>query len=348
MEEFKLKSIDEFDELFVAERKQKEAPVKPKSSLIPQMEQSEPAEIDLLAGFDDFGAEDSAPAQGGETLPGFVPAGSPAPAASPRAVAAPPAPLYESPKMSETDVKPLGYNAPAPAKPLISDDDDDEYEDEPKARQSAGAYIGKAIAVIMIVLTVLVFIFGSFLAVFLDTSRNLGKYSLNTQSVDITDERVSYGKISKGDLIISEKIDASEYAHDDFVSIPSSDAPGCDIAVLDSVGQTEDGQTTYLSLIKTSNLSGQPQGYDIAAVNGRVKFYVPMLAGLLGFALSNSVLFILLFIAFVLIWSLVIVFIEMSQKMKKYDDDDEDDEEEIPGVAEFSQANYEFDENQKK
>ena len=71
-----------------------------------------------------------------------------------------------------------------------------------------------------------------------------------------------------------------------------------------------------------------------------------MLAGLLGFALSNSVLFILLFIAFVLIWSLVIVFIEMSQKMKKYDDDE--DEDEIPGAAEFSQANYEFDENQKK
>ncbi len=323
MEDFKLKSIDEFDELFIAERKKKSAPVTQKSSLIPQIE--EPAEIDLFSDFDEAEDNGQSPAQSPDSLPGFVSAGSAA-APSPRAVAAPPAPLYESPKMSETEVKPFGY------KPLndekISLPDDDEDDDEEEVKQSAGAYIGKAIAVIMIVLTVLVFIFGSFLAVFLDTQRSLGKYMLNTQSVDITDKRVSYGKITKGALIISEEIDAGSYKHDDFVAIPSSDAPGCDIAVLDSVGVTEDGATTYLSLIKTSNLAGQPQGYDINAVYGRVKFYVPMLAGLLGFALSNSVLFILLFIAFVLIWSLVIVFIEMSQKMKKYDDDEDEDEDE--------------------
>ena len=324
MEEFKLKSLDEFDELFIEERKKKEA-AKPKSSLIPQIE--EPAEIDLFSDIDESGSATEAAAPTGDSIPGFAPVGSD-PVLSPRAVAAPPAPLYDSPRMSQTDAQLFDNKSQKAEAPSIPGDEEYDDDDEPKSKQSAGAYVGKAIAVIMIVLTVLVFIFGSFLAVFLDTGRTLGRYSLNTQSVDITDERVSYGKISKGDLIISEKIDVKSYAHDDFVAIPSSDAPGCDIALLDSVETTEDG-LTYLSLKKASNMSGQTQGYDVGAVYGRVRFYVPMLAGLLGFALSNSVLFILLFIAFVLIWSLVIVFIEMSQKMKKYDDedDDEDDDE---------------------
>lgn len=325
MEEFKLKSIEEFDELFVAERKKKEAPAAPKSSLIPQIE--EPAEIDIFSEPADTGAAQAPAAPSGDSIPGFAPVGSaPGAVPSPRAVAAPPAPLYDSPKMSQTDVQPFGYKPQRTEAPTIPGKEEfEEEDDELETKQSAGAYIGKAIAVIMIVLTVLVFIFGSFITVFLDTSRSLGKYKLSTQSVDITDKRVSYGKISKGDLIISEKIDIASYTKDDFVTIPSADAPGCDIAVLDSVETSEDGQK-YLSLVNTANLTGRPQGYMPEAVLGRVKFYVPKLAGLLGFALSNSVLFILLFIAFVLIWSLVIVFIEMSQKMKKYDDDEDEDD----------------------
>ena len=321
MDEFRLKSLDEFDELFIEERKKKESAAKPKSSLIPQIE--EPAEIDLFSDIDEGNSTPEAAAPAGGSIPGFAPVGS-APATSPRAVAAPPAPLYDSPRMSQTDVQPFGNKPQKAEAPSIPGDEDYDDDDESEAKQSAGAYIGKAIAVIMIVLTVLVFIFGSFLAVFLDTGRNLGRYSLNTQSVDITEESFS-GKISKGDLIISEKIDVNSYVKDDFVAIPSADAPGCDIALCKSVETTSDG-LTYLSLVKASNMNGQPQGYDVGAVYGRVKFYFPMLAGLLGFALSNSVLFILLFIAFVLIWSLVIVFIEMSQKMKKYDDEEDDED----------------------
>ncbi len=320
MEEFKLKSIDEFDELFVAGRNKKEsAPAKPKSSLIPQME--EPAEIDLLAGFDSDTGEETVTVPAGDSIPGFAPVGAVPPAPSAPAVA-PPAPLYASPRMSQTDVR------PPVSKPLYQDPQadtgEDDYDDEPEIKQSAGAYIGKAIAVIMIVLTVLVFIFGCFLSIFLDTQRNLGKYSLHTQSVDITDEQVSYGKIAKGDMIIAEKTDIDSYVHDDFITVPSGDAPGCDIALLDSIETTEDG-VTYLNLKSTANLNGQPQPCNADTVYGKVAFYVPMLAGLLGFALSNSVLFILLFIAIVIIWSLVIVFIEMSQKMKKYDDEDDED-----------------------
>ena len=318
MEEFRLKSIDEFDELYIAERKKKEAPAASESSLIPKME--EPAEIDIFSEPADTGAAETPAAPSGDSIPGFAPVGA---VPSPRAVAAPPAPLYDSPKMSQTDVQPFGYKPQRAQAPTIPGEE--EYEDdEPETKQSAGAYVGKAIAVIMIVLTVLVFIFGCFITVFLDTSRSLGKYTLSTQSVDIPGDVVS-GNISKGDMIVSEKIDIDSYADKDFVAVPSADAPGCDIAVFKNVETSEDGQK-YLSLNMTSNLNGRPQGYMADAVYGRVKFYVPKLAGLLGFALSNSVLFILLFIAFVLIWSLVIVFIEMSQKMKKYDDDDEDED----------------------
>ena len=74
MEEFRLKSIDEFDELFIAERKKKEAPAAPESSLIPKME--EPAEIDIFSEPADTGAAETPAAPSGDSIPGFAPVGA--------------------------------------------------------------------------------------------------------------------------------------------------------------------------------------------------------------------------------------------------------------------------------
>ena len=284
MDDFILRSIDEFDSLFVEERKAREAQAKRADSLIPQMEaapqtDAEPIEIDFLGLDGDIPAQpvDEAPAQ----------------------EATPFTQLYESKDMSEKSPNPFLMNY------------DDVQEDKPQ--KSAGALAGKIIAIVLLAASVCVFIFGCFLSVFLDnTARSLGKYTLNTQSADV---EINGADLKKGDLIIAEKIGADGYNSGDYVAVASTTSNGCDIMVVNAVEPSSE-DNCRLQLVNAANLSGVTVTYDSKDTLGRVNFYIGKLAGLIGFAINNAILICLLFLFLVALLLLVVILIDKSQENK--------------------------------
>ena len=332
METFKLKSIDEFDELFVAERKKKEVPAPKKESLIPDMEQTSPEEIDLFGDFGEAEQEAPAPSQAPPAAAPetFAPV-KPEPAAPLHA--APPQPLYESPKMSDQPLEPL-YEDPAAKAARTYAEAIAEDEGREKKKSSAGAIIGKAVCIAVLVIDVIVFVLGCFVSLFLDTQRSLGKYTLNTQAVNITDENVSGGKIKKGDLIIAEKIAAAEYKKNDFVAVPSSEPGGCEIAVVEST-QPVGTDSAELSLINTSNLNSVPVKYSSDKIYGKVAYFIPMIAGIVGLALQNTVLCIIAFILLAAVACALLVVIDIAGSKERLEaEEDEDDETLTPSDSE--------------
>ncbi len=332
MEEFRLLSIDELDELFVAERKKREAPAPAKDSLIPAMEQNAPEEIDLLGGFD-FDSDESAQPDA------FVPAQPVAPAVAPAPAApavAPPPPLYASPKMSDESLEPLLDNED-PAKRAAEIYAETKEEEKEEKKSSPGAIIGKGICIAVLVLTVLVFICGSFISVFLDTQRSLGKYVFSTQAADITGVEGLNVNLKQGDLIISEKIAGSEYKKNDLVPVPSATAAGCDLTVVDEA-LPADGDNVQLSLVNLAAPNGIPLKYSSDKVLGKVVYYVPMIAGLIGVALQNTVLVIIIFIIIAVLCCALFVLIDKMQSRKSAEDEYEDGGE-APAQDDASQNN---------
>lgn len=327
MEEFRLLSIDELDELFVAERKKREAPAPAKDSLIPAMEQNAPEEIDLLGGFD-FDSDESAQPDA------FVPAQPVAPAVAP--AVAPPPPLYASPKMSDESLEPLLDNED-PAKKAAEIYAETKEEEKEEKKSSPGAIIGKGICIAVLVLTVLVFICGSFISVFLDTQRSLGKYVFSTQAADITGVEGLNVNLKQGDLIISEKIAGSEYKKNDLVPVPSATAAGCDLTVVDEA-LPADGDNVQLSLVNLAAPNGIPLKYSSDKVLGKVVYYVPMIAGLIGVALQNTVLVIIIFIIIAVLCCALFVLIDKMQSRKSAEDEYEDGGE-APAQDDASQNN---------
>lgn len=313
MDDFKLKSIDEFDLSFVEERKKREAAAKAES-LIPKMETAkvddEPVEIDFF----NFDEEP-------ESVQQDVPTQN-APETPVQTEAAPFTQLYESDSMSEKGTDPFAYEA-----------GNTDAEPEKKAKKSAGALAGKIIAIVLLVASVLVFIFGCFVSVFLDNSaRSLGKYTLNTQAADV---EVNGANLKKGDLIIAEKLGADEYNTGDYVAVPSTTSGGCDIMVVNAVEPLTE-ETCRLQLINASNLSGITVTYDSKDTLGKVNFYVGKLAGLIGFAISNAILVCLLFVFLVALLLLVIILIDKSQENKLHQ------EEFIEETPQTAQGDYDY------
>ena len=335
MDDFRLLSIDELDELFLAERKKNEAPAPAKDSLIPDMEQNAPEEIDLLGGFDFDSGESAQP----ETFTPVAPAVPVAPAAPAAPAVAPPAPLYASPKMSEESIDELIDD---PAKKAAEIYAETKEEDEEEKKSSAGVIIGKGICIAVLVLTVLVFIFGSFVSVFLDTQRTLGKYVFSTQAVDITGVEGLNVNLKHGDLIISEKIAGSEYKKNDLVPVPSATAAGCDLTVVDEALPTGT-DSVELSLLNMANPNGMPVRYSSDKVCGRVVYYVPAIAGLIGVALQNTVLVIIIFIIIAILCCALFILIDKLQSSKSLEDEYED-EEEAPAQDDAGQDNGGFTE----
>ena len=321
MDDFKLLSIDELDELFVSERKKNEAPAPAKENLIPDMEQNAPEEIDLLGSFDFDEPQSAAPEAFTPAAPA-APVAPAAPAAPAAPVAAPPAPLYASPKMSEESIEQLIDD---PAKKAAEIYAETKEEDEEEKKSSAGVIIGKGICIAVLALTVLVFICGSFISVFLDTQRTLGKFVFSTQAVDITGVEGLNVNLKQGDLIISEKIAGSEYKKNDLVPVPSTSATGCDLTVIDEALPTGT-ENVELSLVNMANPNGMPVRYSSDKVLGRVVYYVPMIAGLIGVALQNTVLVVIIFIIIAIICCALFILIDKSRSRKNLKDGYDDDE----------------------
>ncbi len=299
MEQFKLKSIDELDLEFVsASRGQSDSlNINSNKSLIPEISKTEPA----------------APAEETAAVSYFQKPAQPLDEQ----------PVY-NPDTSETKKKarplvPIGQGASyspvgADSEETLDFSEDDYGEAEVETHNykgGKGALAGKIISIVLLSVTVVVFILGCFISIFLDNNgSDLGGVCFNTMYQDIE----SLG-VPQNALIISKKLEYNEYASGDLIAVPSSVANRCDIQSVNYANvYSGDAQLT------TTALSGGV-GYSSSVVAsqtyGVVQFFIPALGGLLNFAMDNAILVCVLFVLLSALWCLVLVLLEKSKPATK-------------------------------
>lgn len=299
MEQFKLKSIDELDLDFVSSSRGQSNSnnINSGKSLIPEISKAEPEAI----------AEETAavsyfqkPAEPLDEQPVYKPESQPE-----KKKARPLVPLGQN-----TSYSPVGANEEESLD--FSEDDYGEATVEDKnAKGSKGALAGKIISIVLLAVTVVVFILGCFISIFLDNSgSDIGGVCFNTMYQDIE----SLG-VPQNALIISKKIEYNEYVSGDLIAVPSPVANRCDIQSVNYANvYSGDAQLT------TTALSGGV-GYSSTVVAsqtyGVVQFYIPALGGLLNFAMDNAILVCVLFVLLSALWCLVLVLLEKSKPTKK-------------------------------
>ncbi len=304
MEQFKLKSIEEFDNEFVAKIRAEKAAEK--NSVIPEISKEEPASIFSNSQPTKYFNKTEEKAQ-------------------------------FNPKPAETEVKPrpltpigqstVSYAPVAPENEEVEKDpgesldfSDANYgevyvEPEAKVKSSKGTLAVKIISIILLCATVITFVLGCFISIFLDNNgTSLGNICFNTMSQDI--ENLG---LSKGDLIISSKLGAFEYQSGDLISVPASDSTGCDINSVTGITQLT-ADTSNIETTAVSNGYGYASSVTSDNCYGVVNFYIPVLGGLLNFAMENLILVCVLFILLSALWCLILVMIERKPKTEEKKD----------------------------
>ncbi len=297
MEQFKLKSIEEFDNEFVAKIRTE------KSSVIPEISKEEPNIVFTET-------HNTGYFKKGEEKIQFEPQ-TVETAVKPR----PLTPIGQNP-VSYAPVAPEAKESTEADAGEDLDFSDGNYgevyvEPDTKQKKSKGNLAIKIISIVLLCATVLTFVFGCFISVFLDNNgTSLGSVCFNTMSQDIE----SLG-VSKGDLIISSKPEtAFDYQSGDLISVPASNSTGCDINSVESISQlTVD--TSSINTTAVSNGYGYSNTVTSNECYGIVSFYVPALGGLLNFAMENVILVCVLFILLSALWCLILVMAERKPKI---------------------------------
>ncbi len=325
MDEFKLRSINEFDEDFAAEVKALRAakvspapapvPQQKKETLIPEMSKpavEEPIEIDFFS---------SGPVPAPQTP--AAPVTPPAPAA-PVAAAVPPVSLYKTEKTDSSSVKPFVYE---PQKFEDDDDDDDYYKNSDNKDRTKLFLAGKIVSIVMLALTLLFFIFGCFITIFYDNKdSSFAGYTFSS----LAEDNAAISSSKNGDpekagaLIVSKKVEAGDYKSGDLVAVPA-DESGCDVYQVISIGnETSEG----FDLIVIDNAdSASTASLTVASedIFGKAVYSLGGLGKLVGFATSNLVLVCILFLLLAAFWCILIVLIEkMQAKQNEEKEEDED------------------------
>lgn len=183
-------------------------------------------------------------------------------------------------------------------------DEDDDEEEAPKAKSSKGALAGKIIAIIMLAVTVVVFVLGCFVSVFLDNNGvAIAGTTLNTMAAD--NEKLN---ISKGSLVPGKILADDAYAVGDIVAVPTSTGDGVELLQIINIQlYTEDAVFTVNDV----------NGYGSSEISsdycyGKVTNYMPGVASIINFATSNAILVCILFVLLAALWCLVLVLIEKS------------------------------------
>lgn len=307
MEQFKLKSIDELDIEFVA-KSRGQVPssnrAESKASLIPEISKKEPVKrSDETIGAQYF----QKPAQSLNENPVYAPKAA------------------EAPKKARPLV-PIGQNPPSyipqgTASKTASDEDLDfskgnygeaKVEVEEKKKTGGGALAGKIISIVLLAATVVTFVLGCFVTIFLDNNgSDIGGLCFNTMGQDIESLNVS-----EGDLIISKKVEISEYLTDSLIAVPASNLEGCDIQSIQSVStySTNDAEITTIAM---QNGIGYQNTIMASSCYGIVTSYIPSLGNVLRFAMDNAILVCILFILLAAFWCLLLVLIEKQSKAPK-------------------------------
>lgn len=301
MDQFKLLSIDEFDSDFASSQAKKDEETDAFAgfdSLIPEMAAEEPAESKTEATYFRKAATEE------EVEPEFNPFAQEETVKTPR----PLVPIGQKGAYS-----PVG----APEQTISEDDFGDEEEKAPKAKSGAGAIVGKVISIVLLAATIIVFVLGCFVTVFLDNNgSDIGGICFNTMSADVID---SNGEkiVSKGDLIISKKAESSEYTSGAMIAVPSIIEDGrCDLHIINSINSAYSENTEITTTDITTNGTYSSTIMSDACY-GIVTNYIPVLGGLLHFAMDNVILVCILFVLLAALWCLILVLIENKKPKTK-------------------------------
>lgn len=291
MEQFKLRNIDEFDRDFVAAKQAQQA------ETIPQPEA--PAEpLIQPEPMQDISSSNVIPP---ETSP---------------LEARPLVPIGQK----NTIYSPVGedYLDTADTVPPLSEEDFDPRKQ--KGKTKPGILVGKIITIVLLITTVLLFVTGCFISIFIDNNgSDVGGFCFNEMSREIVIENDGQviQKIPEGSLIISKKKDPATYELGSFIVVPAA-TTGCDIQVISSIENLSSG--TRFSTVPigagygASNFIDQDQNY------GEVNFYIPVLGHLINMAIADTVQIIItcaIFIIFAAVCCVVLVMLESANKKAK-------------------------------
>lgn len=303
MEQFKLKSIDELDLEFVSSLKgQDKSTNKESKSLIPEISKSEPAsKSDETIGAHYFSTPVNAPVQ---ENPIYTPMGEPE-----KKKARPLVPIGQRP----SPYAPVGA-VQQPANEEVLDFSDGIYGEaavegeNKKAKKSGAVLAGKIISIIMLCVTVITFVLGCFVTIFLDNGgTDIGGICFNTMSHDIE----SLG-VSEGDLIISQKCDVTEYQQGNLIAVPASGLTGCDIQTITSISIFSEDNASFT--VTPVSSAGYPYSVQSSSCYGVISSYIPALGGILSFAMDNAILVCVLFVLLSAFWCLLLVLMERNAK----------------------------------
>ncbi len=301
MEQFKLKSIDELDLEFVnSTRGPALSKSKETNSLIPEISKTEaPKKSEETIGAHYFSTPVSAPSQDN---PIYNPMGEPE-----KKKARPLVPIGQKP----SPYAPVGATEQAKEEEIL-DFSDAEYGEAKietkKSKKSGTTLAGKIISIIMLCATVITFILGCFVIIFLDNGgTDIGGICFNTMSQDID----ALG-VSTGDLIISKKCDVTEYSAGNLIAVPASGNSGCDIKTITNISvYSEDNASFSVSSVASASY---PYTVQLSECYGIISSYIPALGGILGFAMDNAILVCILFILLAAFWCLILVLMERTAK----------------------------------
>lgn len=307
MEQFKLKSIDELDLEFVnkANEQSKNDTVSTSDSLIPEIIKTSPETEEEPATY----FESSEPDFSANEDPVFTPAPQDDEETAPR----PLVPIGQNP---------VSYSPVGAPDETVSEDDFADYDTEEapqNAKKGGAALAGKIISIVMLAATIVVFILGCFVTIFLDNNgSDIAGYCFNTMSSDIYDTN-GETMVSKGDLIISVKAETSDYVSGKMIAVPSViEEDRCDIHVI-SYTNSITGDNAELITTDITSATSYSATVMSSSCYGIVSSYIPVLGGLLHFAMENAILVCVLFILLAALWCLILVLIENKKPKTKKD-----------------------------
>lgn len=187
-----------------------------------------------------------------------------------------------------------------------------------KSKGTKGLLAAKIVCIIMLVVTLLVFIGGCFISIFLNNDGvDLNGICFNTLAADT---KLSKEKLREGDLIISQKADFEELKDslNKPIALPVEgvDNVGCEIEYIYSVSNIIEDEASIVTYDpQTKEISAEKKVGDLTY--GIVTGYVPFIGGVLAFALNNAILVCILFVLMAAFWCLLMILIEKSARNKK-------------------------------
>lgn len=313
MDEFKILSIEELDAEFVNKlRIKKVAPVQKTESLIPELIKPENEvysnsddSVDIKSKFsvlDNYGDSES-------DRPDYKPQTE---------EEKKPRPIIPIGQISSS-YSPDGPVTDIPQNNIIREEDFDKEDDTSnKEKKSKSPVAGKIVSIIMLVLTVVIFLLGCLISIFINNNGlDIKGICFNSQVEDI---KIGDDKIREGDLIISQKISAEEYKSSLNlpVALPVEGVgnEGCIIEYVYSVQPLIDDEVSIQTYHPETNEIKENK-YADSETFGIVKFYIPLVGGIILFAINNAVLVCALFVLLAAFWCLLLVLIEKNSKRNK-------------------------------